>query len=72
MMTDSIILIVCNTTYHNNYSVSNHIRTYYPGVPDAVEVGKHQFVTRDVLNMFMNLMLISWSVSFDFLNVSVQ
>ncbi|KAF8964966.1 hypothetical protein BDZ97DRAFT_1659637 [Flammula alnicola] len=51
----------CNTTYHNNYSVSNHVRTYYPGVPDAIEVGKHQFVAREVVNMFMNLMLISWT-----------
>ncbi|PPQ84237.1 hypothetical protein CVT26_013001 [Gymnopilus dilepis] len=51
----------CKTTYHNNYSVSNRIRTYYPGVPDAIEVGKHQFISRDVVNMFINLMLISWT-----------
>jgi len=50
----------CKTAYHNNYSVSRRIRTYYPGVPDAIEVGKHQFISRNVVNMFLNLMLISW------------
>ncbi|KAF8967557.1 hypothetical protein BDZ97DRAFT_1980385 [Flammula alnicola] len=56
-----LVCPACKTTFHNNYSVYNRIRTYYPGVPDAIEVGKHQFVARDVLNMFLNLMLISWT-----------
>ncbi|PPQ76915.1 hypothetical protein CVT24_008929 [Panaeolus cyanescens] len=51
----------CRTTYHNNYSVKDRIRTYYGGVPDAIEVGKHQFVSKNVANMFMSLMLISWT-----------
>ncbi|KAF8869217.1 hypothetical protein CPB84DRAFT_1694640, partial [Gymnopilus junonius] len=51
----------CKTMYHNNYLVSNHVRTYYAGVPDVIEIGKHQFILRDVANMFLNLMLISWT-----------
>ncbi|PPR06065.1 hypothetical protein CVT26_005309, partial [Gymnopilus dilepis] len=31
----------CKTTYHNNYSVANRIRTYYSGISDFIEVGKH-------------------------------
>jgi hypothetical protein len=30
------------------------------GVPDVIEVGEHQFVEWEVLNLFMGLMLISW------------
>ncbi|KAF9044902.1 hypothetical protein BJ165DRAFT_1347250 [Panaeolus papilionaceus] len=52
---------VCKTTYHNNYSVKHRIRTYYGGVPDAIEVGKHQFIAKNVANMFISLMLISWT-----------
>ncbi|KAF8156137.1 hypothetical protein BJ912DRAFT_1027204 [Pholiota molesta] len=52
---------LCKTTYHHNYSVKDKIRTYYGRVPDVIEVGKHQFVCRKVANMFINLMLISWT-----------
>ncbi|PPR04238.1 hypothetical protein CVT24_013321 [Panaeolus cyanescens] len=51
----------CKTTYHNNYSVKDGIRTYYGGVPDIIEIGKHQFIGKNVANMFMSLMLISWT-----------
>ncbi|KAJ7176233.1 hypothetical protein C8R43DRAFT_943027 [Mycena crocata] len=51
----------CNTSYQNNYSVSGGTRTYYAGVPDAIQVGEHQFVERQVLNLFVGLMLISWT-----------
>ncbi|KAF7331311.1 hypothetical protein MKEN_00008300 [Mycena kentingensis (nom. inval.)] len=51
----------CKTRYYPNYSVSNGTRTYYPGLPCAIQVGGHQYVERDVLNLFINLMLISWT-----------
>ncbi|KAF8160312.1 hypothetical protein BJ912DRAFT_1026540 [Pholiota molesta] len=51
----------CETTYHNNYSVYKRVRTYYSGVPEAIEVGKHQFIARDVIQLFLNLMLYSWT-----------
>lgn len=54
------IIQVCQTTYHNNYLVLKKVRTYYPGMPEAIEVGKHQFISRSVANLFLNLMLISW------------
>ncbi|KAJ7921546.1 hypothetical protein B0H13DRAFT_2415239, partial [Mycena leptocephala] len=51
----------CNTSYQNNYSVRDGIRTYYSGVPDAIQVGEHQFAEREVLSLFIGLMLISWT-----------
>lgn len=56
--------IACETTYHNNYSVYKKVRTYYPSVPNAIEVGKHQFIARNVVQLFLNLMLFSWYESF--------
>ncbi|KAJ7662582.1 hypothetical protein DFH06DRAFT_987125 [Mycena polygramma] len=51
----------CKTTYHNNYSVRDGIRTYYAGIPNTIQVGEHQFVEREVLSLFVGLMLISWT-----------
>ncbi|KAJ7863559.1 hypothetical protein B0H13DRAFT_1563608, partial [Mycena leptocephala] len=51
----------CKTNYYNNYFVSNGIRTYYSGIPDAIQVGEHQYVEREVLSLFIGLMLISWT-----------
>ncbi|PPR05018.1 hypothetical protein CVT24_010211 [Panaeolus cyanescens] len=51
----------CSTTYHHNYWVQDKVRMYYPGVPDAIEIGKHQFVRRNVAALFLNLMLVSWT-----------
>ncbi|TFK45431.1 hypothetical protein OE88DRAFT_1721508 [Heliocybe sulcata] len=51
----------CQTTYYHNYSVYQGIRTYYQGVPQVIQVGEHQYVEREVLNLFVGLMLISWS-----------
>lgn len=50
----------CGTIYHNNYSVKDKVRSYYAGVPYAIEVGKHQFVERQVIEVFIGLMLLSW------------
>jgi hypothetical protein len=36
------------------------VRTYYTDIPVALQVGEHQFIERDVVDMFINLMLISW------------
>ncbi|KAJ7190144.1 hypothetical protein GGX14DRAFT_580107 [Mycena pura] len=41
--------------------VSDGIRTYYTGVPDAIQVGEHQYIEREVLSLFIGLMLISWT-----------
>ncbi|KAJ7877878.1 hypothetical protein B0H13DRAFT_1631479 [Mycena leptocephala] len=51
----------CGTNYYNNYSTRDGVRTYYSGVPDAIQVGAHQYVEREVLSLFIGLMLISWT-----------
>jgi hypothetical protein len=33
---------------------------YYGGIPSVVHVGDHQFIEKDVLNLFIALMLNSW------------
>jgi len=56
--------IDCKTNYHNNFSVCNGIRTYYPGVPDLIQVGEHQFVEKQLVNLWVDLMLTAWQVIF--------
>ncbi|KAJ6562697.1 hypothetical protein DFH09DRAFT_1478636 [Mycena vulgaris] len=51
----------CRTNYYNNYSVRDGIRTYYAGVPAAIQVSQHHFIEREVLSLFVELMLISWT-----------
>ncbi|KAJ7920004.1 hypothetical protein B0H13DRAFT_2319921 [Mycena leptocephala] len=51
----------CKVRCYPNYIVQDEIRTYYDKIPDAIEVGKHQYVEQSVLNLFINLMLISWT-----------
>jgi hypothetical protein len=50
----------CNTNYHHGYSIKDKIRTFYPGIPDVVQVGGHQFVETRVVRMWRTLMLVSW------------
>jgi hypothetical protein len=59
--------IGCGTSYQHNYSVFQNTRTYYTDVnaiPEAIQVGEHRFFQREVLNMFIGLMLISWYACF--------
>ncbi|KAJ7351332.1 hypothetical protein DFH08DRAFT_957652 [Mycena albidolilacea] len=51
----------CHARYYPNYVVRDGIRTYYDKIPDAIQVGEHQYVDRTVLKLFLNLMLISWT-----------
>ncbi|KAJ7871333.1 hypothetical protein B0H13DRAFT_2012715 [Mycena leptocephala] len=51
----------CKTNYYNNYSVCDSVRTYYSGIPNAIQVGEHQYIEREVLSLFIGLMLISWT-----------
>jgi hypothetical protein len=62
MLTQSFFTQGCNTSYHANYSVTGGVRNYYAGVPEVVQVGEHQYIERKVVEMFVNLMLISWYV----------
>jgi hypothetical protein len=51
----------CKSRYYPNYIVRDGVRNYYNEIPDAIQVGEHQYVERTVLNLFINLMLISWT-----------
>ncbi|KAJ6525243.1 hypothetical protein DFH09DRAFT_936833 [Mycena vulgaris] len=51
----------CHARYYPNYVVRDGVRIYYDQIPDAIQVGEHQYVERAVLNLFINLMLISWT-----------
>ncbi|KAJ7843874.1 hypothetical protein B0H14DRAFT_2358858, partial [Mycena olivaceomarginata] len=42
----------CRTNYHNNFSVHAGIRTYYPGIPALLQIGKHQFAELKLVNMW--------------------
>ncbi|KAJ7226864.1 hypothetical protein GGX14DRAFT_627313 [Mycena pura] len=50
----------CRTNYHNNFSVHAGMRTYYPGVPDLIQVGEHQFAELKLVNMWISSMLLGW------------
>jgi hypothetical protein len=52
----------CKTNYHNNFSVRTGIRTYYGGVPDLIQVGEHQFIERELISSWVDLMLTAWLV----------
>ncbi|KAJ7688745.1 hypothetical protein B0H17DRAFT_938044, partial [Mycena rosella] len=51
----------CKARYYPNYVVRDGIRIYYDKIPDAIQVAGHQYIERAVLNLFINLMLISWT-----------
>ncbi|KAG2125160.1 hypothetical protein DEU56DRAFT_743984 [Suillus clintonianus] len=50
----------CNTNYHHEYSVKDKTRMFYPGIPDIIQVGGHQFMETRVVRMWRTLMLVLW------------
>ncbi|KAF8175739.1 hypothetical protein K438DRAFT_1727646 [Mycena galopus ATCC 62051] len=51
----------CKARYYPNYVMRDGVRNYYNKIPDTIQVGEHQYIERAVLNLFINLMLISWT-----------
>jgi len=51
----------CRTSYHYNFFVKNGCRVYYDGIPDIIQVGRHQFIERRVIELWINSMLVSWT-----------
>ena len=53
----------CKTNYHHNFRVFAGQRTYYTTttIPDIIQVGEHQFVETKVINLWINMMLLSWT-----------
>jgi hypothetical protein len=60
LLTTMSSLSECKTNYHNNFSVCGGVRTYYGGIPDAIQVGEHQFVEASLINTWIDLMLTAW------------
>ena len=52
----------CRMSYHNNYRVFNGQRTYYPGIPQLIQIGEHQFVEVTVVEVWRAEMLFGWYV----------
>ncbi|KAF8230776.1 hypothetical protein L208DRAFT_1280372, partial [Tricholoma matsutake] len=53
---------LCNTNYHHNLSVKDGTCTYYDGaIPDALQVGEHQFAEWQLIQMWITSMLLSWT-----------
>jgi hypothetical protein len=50
----------CSTNYHNWFSIHQGVRTYYNGIPDYLQVGEHQFVEKEVVKMWITMMLVGW------------
>ncbi|KAG1722830.1 uncharacterized protein EDB91DRAFT_1034169, partial [Suillus paluster] len=53
---NKLIVVECHTNYHNNYSVQDGIRTYYGRMPAYIQVAEHQFVQRELVMHWMDLM----------------
>lgn len=53
--------LACNTNYHYNFFVRSGVRHYYGGMPAFVQVGEHQFVQREVLELFTAQTVHSWT-----------
>lgn len=60
MSTDSYL--GCRYSYQNNYSVHHGVRYYYGGIPDYIQVSEHQFVEKKLVGMWVDMMLVGWSV----------
>ncbi|KAF8229572.1 hypothetical protein L208DRAFT_1286352 [Tricholoma matsutake] len=55
----SVHLYLCNMKYHHNLDGTC---TYYDGaIPDAIQVGEHQFAEQQLIQMWITSMLLSWT-----------
>ncbi|KAF8234572.1 hypothetical protein L208DRAFT_1548274 [Tricholoma matsutake] len=51
----------CNINYHHNFYIEAGQHMYYDTILDIIQVGEHQFVEQRVIDMFITLMLVSWT-----------
>lgn len=52
----------CNTNYHHDFHVQAGTHTYYDAIPDVIQVGEHQFVECQLIQLWVTSMLVSWTV----------
>lgn len=58
----SRILLECKVNYHHNFYVPHDgQRHYFSTTPDVIQVGDHQFVETKVINLWIGMMLMSWT-----------
>jgi hypothetical protein len=53
-------LSACKINYHHNFHVKDGRRIYYDSIPNIIQVSEHQYVERQVIELWINLMLVSW------------
>ena len=54
-------LVACKVNYHNNYYIKDGERVYYDNIPQIIQVGNHQFIEVKVVNVWITLMVVSWT-----------
>ncbi|KAH8797228.1 hypothetical protein DL96DRAFT_1825368 [Flagelloscypha sp. PMI_526] len=61
----------CKTMYYHNYFTTRaeKSRTYYSGVPEAIETTKHHFFETNLARLFVNLLVMSWTSATNFARV---
>ena len=60
-----MFILACKINYHHNFYVQSGIRHYYShgGIPDILQVTEHQFVKRKLINLWITLMVVSWTLA---------
>ena len=58
---DVFLLSDCNINYHHNYWVFRGQQFYYDSLPDIIQVSKHRFAERKLINLWIPMMLLSWT-----------
>lgn len=48
--------------YHNNFSVNEKVRTYYPVIPEYIQVSEHHFIQQQVVKLWVTSLLLGWYV----------
>ena len=56
-----IFIIGCKVNYHHNFRVHEGQRIYYDKIPDLVQIGEHQFAEQKLINLWIMMMLLSWT-----------
>ncbi|KAF8903513.1 hypothetical protein CPB84DRAFT_1835890 [Gymnopilus junonius] len=50
----------CDMQYHNNFSVQDKVRTYYPGIPQYIQVNEHHYIEHRVVRLWVTSLLLGW------------
>src|SRR3984957_6903513 len=52
--------LACHINYHHNFCVCSRECVYYHKIPDIIQVAKHQFVKRYVIELWWTDMFVAW------------